>query len=90
MHIDPKYKLRSIAGKNIIILQGQFGADTSKVLELNATSLWLWHRFKDCGDFSSEKVAGALMENYQIDAERATQDAKSWIDSLAEVKVIVK
>ena len=90
MYIDNKHKVRSVAGKNIIILQGQFGTDTTKVLELNDTSLYLWNRFTDAVDFTVENVAEALIENYKIDATLAQQDAKSWIDFLTEYNVILK
>ena len=90
MHIDSKYKIRSVAGKNIIILQGQFGADTTKVLELNNTSLWLWNKFEGTDEFKINNVEDALIENYKIDAKLAKQDAKQWVESLIEFNIIVK
>ena len=39
MKISSKFKVRSIAGENVIIKQGKFGADMTKIISLNGTSL---------------------------------------------------
>ncbi|MFI3263728.1 MAG: PqqD family protein [Rikenellaceae bacterium] len=88
MKIDNSYKVRSIADQSVVILQGKHGADTTKVLQFNNTSLWLWNRFKDESSFTLECVKESLMEHYSIDAELAEQDAKQWIEALREYNVV--
>ena len=46
MKISSKFKVRSIAGENVIIKQGKFGADMTKIISLNETSLFLWNKFQ--------------------------------------------
>ena len=41
MKISSKFKVRSIVGENVIIKQGKFGADMTKIISLNETSLFI-------------------------------------------------
>ena len=61
MKISNKFKVRSIAGENVIIKQGRFGADMTKIISLNETSLFLWNKFKEI-EFSATDIANALVE----------------------------
>ena len=83
MKISSKFKVRSIAGENVIIKQGKFGADMTKIISLNETSLFLWNKFQG-EEFTSENVARALLEEYEVDAERAAEDARNCCDKLVE------
>ena len=83
MKISSKFKVRSIAGENVIIKQGKFGADMTKIISLNETSLFLWNKFQG-EEFTSENVARALLEEYEVDAERAAEDERNWCDKLVE------
>ena len=83
MKISNKFKVRSIAGENVIIKQGRFGADMTKIISLNETSLFLWNKFKEI-EFSATDIANALVEEYDIDRELAEEDANAWCDRLVE------
>ena len=83
MKISNKFKVRSIAGENVIIKQGRFGADMTKIISLNETSLFLWNKFKEI-EFSATDIANALVEEYDIDRELAEKDANAWCDRLLE------
>lgn len=83
MKISSKFKVRSIAGENVIIKQGKFGADMTKIISLNGTSLFLWNKFQG-EEFTAEDVAAALLDEYEVDAERAAEDARNWCDKLVE------
>ncbi len=89
MRIDKKYKVRTIADQTIIILQGEHGADTTKVLSLNATSLFLWNTFANVTDFQIEDVTQALINEYKIDSTIAINDANQWIETLSKHNVII-
>ena len=87
MKIDKKFKLRKIAGENIIVQQGQVGADLTKIISLNNTACFLYENFVD-KDFSAEEAAQLLETTYQIEAERAFKDAAAWIEALKDCHVI--
>ena len=44
MRIKEEYKVREMAGEHIVVMQGRYGVDMTKVIALNETSLWLWNR----------------------------------------------
>ena len=39
MKLSSKFKVRSIAGENVIIKQGKFGADMTKIISLGSLTL---------------------------------------------------
>lgn len=47
MRIKEEYKVREMAGEHIVVMQGRYGVDMTKVIALNETSLWLWNRLQD-------------------------------------------
>ena len=69
MKISSKFKVRSIVGENVIIKQGKFGADMTKIISLNETSLFLWNKFHEV-EFTAEQVAQALVDEYEIERDR--------------------
>ncbi len=89
MRIKPECQVKEVAGESIIVLQGNYPIDTTKLLSLNSTSLWLWEQIKDI-DFSAKEIEELLMDEFEIDKDTASQDAKRWIDTLCNFKVVVE
>ncbi len=89
MKIDKQFKVRTIAGSAVIVAQGQYGADASKVITLNKTSVWLWEKFAELENFNQEDVKQALIDQYGIGEALASKDADSWISILTENNIIV-
>ena len=89
MKISPKFKLRSIVGQNVIIMQGKYGGDMTKIISLNDSSVFLWNKFHET-EFTIDDVAAALVEEYDIDENLAHKDAQAWCDKIAECGLLVK
>ena len=89
MRIKEGFKLREIAGENLIVNQGASEADFTKIISLNKSARLLWDRVIGI-DFAVEQVASILVEEYGIDIELATKDAGRWIHSLEEQGIIEK
>ncbi|MDL2213680.1 PqqD family protein [Bacteroides sp. OttesenSCG-928-N06] len=87
MRIKDAYKVREVAGENLIVEQGKSHTDMTKVISLNSSALLLWNALQG-SDFTLEEVADILVENYKIDKEHALIDAKNWINSLLECRII--
>ena len=51
MRIKENYRVREIAGENLIVEQGKSQADMTKVISLNSTALLLWKELQG-RDFS--------------------------------------
>ena len=81
------FKVRSMAGENIVIMQGTAGSDMTRIISLNDSSLLLWNELQN-KEFEVADVANILISNYEIDTETAERDAKAWVEKLAECGLI--
>lgn len=88
MKIDPKFKVRNIAGENLLIMQSGQHTNMTKVISLNTTALQLFNTFFD-KDFELGDVAQFLSNSYKIDSDLAQKDAASWVKKLTEAGVIL-
>ena len=87
MKINPNYKIREIAGENIVVNQGSTHVDTTRIISLNASARLLCEALAE-QDFSIEDAAKVLMETYGIGEEQALKDAEKWVEPLKQCGVI--
>ena len=87
MKFKEGYKVRSMAGENVVIMQGSAGSDMTRIISLNDSSLLLWNELQG-KEFEVADVAAVLVEAYGIDTEVAERDAKAWVEKLAECGLI--
>ena len=87
MKINAKNKLQVVAGEKLAVVQDADGMDLSKVIVLNSTAEVLWKTLEG-KESTLDKVAGLLLERYDLKKEKALSDAKSWIDSLHKAGLI--
>ncbi|MBE6284057.1 MAG: PqqD family protein [Mediterranea massiliensis] len=87
MKIKENYKIRQIAGENLVISQGRGVADMTKVISLNQSAVKLWEALAD-KEFTLDDAAKVLTDLYGIDAERAKADAQVWAERLISCGVI--
>ncbi len=83
MKIDSKFQIREMAGEHVIVQPGHLGVDMTRIISLNATSLFLWQELHD-KEFTAEDAARLLSENYNVDAATALRDAEAWCRKLVE------
>ena len=87
MKFKKEYKVRSMAGENIVIMQGTAGSDMTRIISLNDSSLLLWNELQG-KEFEVADVANILTSNYEIDADTAARDAQAWVGKLQECGLI--
>lgn len=87
MRIKDNFKVRKIAGENLIINQGSTNSDLTKIISLNETALFLWEELQG-KDFTPLDAADLMVEEYGIDQEKAIQDIKKWLDTMIEEGII--
>ena len=61
MKISEKFKVREMAGEHVIIMPGRCGADMTRILALNDSSLYLWEALGG-KDFTTGDAAALLLE----------------------------
>lgn len=87
MKLDAKYKVREMAGEHIIVMPGRYGADMTRVIALNSSSLYLWNVLQG-KEFELVDVADLLVAEYDIDHETAMHDAEKWIEQLRANNIV--
>lgn len=87
MRINPEYKVREIAGENVVILQGEYGTDMTRIITLNESALLLWNSLLG-REFAAKDAADVLIKSYDVEAATALRDAQLWIDKLSECKLL--
>ena len=81
--------VKSIAGEQVLIMQGRVGADMTKLIAFNDTSVYLWNEL--CGkDFTIEDVTDLLTSRYNVEQAVAEADARAWVERLLDCKAIVQ
>ena len=83
MKINPIYKVRKVAGENIILLQGKTNGDMTRVVAFNDSALLMWDSLQG-KDFTALDAANVLLDNYDVDPSVANADAQKWVDTLRE------
>ena len=89
MKIKQGYKVRDIAGENVVIMQGKVGADMTRIITFNESALLLWNELLG-KEFEVEDAVRVLTENYDVDAAVAERDARAWGGRLADCKMVEK
>lgn len=87
MKIAEQYKVREMAGEHIIVMPGRYGADMTRVVALNPTSLYLWEQLLG-REFEIEQVANLLEERYDVAPEIAREDAQKWVEQLKNCGIL--
>ena len=87
MKIAEQYKVREMAGEHIIVMPGRYGADMTRVVALNPTSLYLWEQLLG-REFEIEQVANLLEERYDVAPEIALEDAQKWVEQLKNCGIL--
>lgn len=89
MKIKQEYKVREIAGENVVIMQGRQGADLTRIVTLNDSALVLWNAL--CGgEFAEADAAEVLVQNFEVEADIALRDATAWVERMTECGLIEK
>ena len=87
MKINGNFKVRKIAGENLIVNQGATHSDLTKIISLNPTAVFLWERLSG-KDFSLDDAAELLVGKFGIDKETALKDAGKWLDTMIKEGII--
>lgn len=87
MRINPNYKLRNIAGENIVVNQGATATNMTRIISLNNSARLLYVHFYG-KEFTLEDAAEYLFATYGISEEQALRDAGLWVNSLKKCAVI--
>ena len=87
MNIKKGFELSEVCGEPIIVSYGHENIDFTKVISLNESASYLWKNIVD-KDFTAETLASLLQQEYEVDAETASRDAKALLDEWTNVGLV--
>ena len=88
MKIKENLVLRRIGSEYVIIVPGKDSVDLTEVYTLNETSAWIWEQLKNV-DFTIEEIVELVLQQYDVDQERAINDVQTFIDILRAGGLII-
>ena len=80
MRIKEGFILRTICGQHVISGEGTANVNFSQLISLNESAAYLFRSVKD-KDFTPETMADLLLEEYEVDAETALNEAQEAADA---------
>ena len=86
MKIKDGYILRDVAGSHIVVPLGSAELDLGGMMTLNEVGAFVWRALEQ--ETTEAAVVQALLAEYDIDKETATQDVHRYIQKLIEKGVV--
>lgn len=87
MKIDPRFKVRSVAGEYIVVDQGKDQVNMTQIISLNRTAYALWNELAGKG-FTAQEAVSFLVSQYGISEEQASADAEKFFQSMRQCNIL--
>lgn len=87
MKIKEGFILRKICGEYVVVGEGLAQVNFNKMLSLNASAAYLWEKLEG-KEFTVQDMADALMEQYEVENDRAYEDAAALAGKWVEEGVV--
>lgn len=87
MKIKDGFVLRTICGQNVISGEGSANVNYSSLITLNETAAYLYKNLQG-KEFTEDMAVDLLLEEYEVDRERAATDVKALFAKWEEVGLI--
>lgn len=87
MRIIEGYVLRTICNEHLVVGEGIPQIDLNSIVSLNATAAFLWKQVEG-KDFTVEELTKLLVDNYDVNEDRAASDAAAIAAKWIEVGVV--
>ena len=82
------FVLRTVCSENVIVGEGLETVNFGKLISLNESAAYLWKKAGELGDFTSQQLADALLEEYEVTADQALADVERIIGEWQKVGIV--
>lgn len=86
MKIKSGFILREVAGSYIVVAVGEAVKEFNGVINLNETGAFLWNELVKGA--TEQDLISALLNEYDVSEEIATEDVKTFVDNLKQANLI--
>lgn len=80
MKIKKDFMLREVAGSHVVVAVGEASETFNGMIKLNGIGAFLWSMLSSGAE--EEELLAAVLENYEVDAERASRDIAIFLEKL--------
>ncbi len=87
MKRNPGFMMRQVAGRYVLAPVGDTVKTFSGMVTMNGTGKFLWDLLEQ--DQTVESLAQALVDNYEVDLEKATQDVITYLEPLKPIQAVI-
>ena len=87
MRIKEGFVLREILGEHVVSGEGLAQVNYSKLISLNDTAAFLWKAVEG-KEFTEETLRDALLDEYEVEADRAAADVARLVSRWKEMGLI--
>lgn len=88
MKRNPGFLIRQVAGRYVLAPVGETVKTFSGMITMNATGKYLWDLLEQ--DQTVDSLAQALVDQYEVEFEKAKEDVIKYIEPLLPVKAILE
>ena len=87
MKIKKGYRLRPLGKEYILVAEGLEALDANTMVSMNATAAFLWEAVEG-KTFDAETLVQRLLEEYDVDRERAEKDVEALLQTWRKADII--
>ena len=80
--------VREIAGEYILVPTGSAALKIHGMINLSESGYLLWNKLQS--DCTEEELVDAILEEYEIDRETATEDMRIFLEKMNSIGILVK
>ena len=88
MKRNSDFLLREIAGTVVVVPVGAAAAGFAGMITMNPTGAFLWQQLET--EQTVESLTAALLENYEVTAEKAQADVVGFLEKLMPTGAIIR
>lgn len=81
MQINQDFTIQKVGGSYVAVAVGETSKSFHGMIRLNETGAFLWKKMAE-RDVTEEELVDALLEEYEIDRETATEDVHKMVEAL--------
>lgn len=86
MKIKKGFIVRQISNDYVVAAVGEQSKNFNGIIRLNNSAKFIWDMLeKDC---SKQDIVSALLDNYEIDEEKASKDVDNFTEKLREAGIL--
>lgn len=82
------FLMRQVAGRFVLAPVGDTVKTFSGMITMNATGKFLWDLLEQ--EQTVDSLAQALVENYEVEFEKAKADVEKYLEPLLPVKAVIE